>query len=157
LAAALLLTLLAGLGTSLEMWRRSEAAHRESEEHVAVLRQLMTNNVHARASWFRLNYEANHLPEALLMDAELCLSHLLQSRADDQELRVLLADVLTCRALRREAGDGLVLLERAARLWEQIPLANTWEPGLLVSRASTYRHLGLVCAQQGRLDQALPA
>src|SRR5262249_30780769 len=107
LAAALLLALLTGFGTSLHLWRRSEAARRESEEHVALLRQLMTNNVHVSASWFS-RPQADGLPETMLVDAESCLTRLLERRPEDQELRVLLADVLTCLGLRRGSSESLV-------------------------------------------------
>lgn len=157
LAATLLLTLLVVLGASLEMWRRSEAARRESEEHVATLRQLMTNNVHVRHAWVRNIYSADHLPETLLGDAESCLSYLLEKRPEDQELRALLADVLTCQASRRGTRESLALLERAAHLWEQIPPATVREPRQLVSRASAYRSLGSVYADQGHPERAVQA
>ncbi len=112
-AAALLLSLLIGAGTSsyqwyqtYASWQRAQAARRESEEGFAMLRQLMTNNVRVSASWPRLMNEANLLPETMLTDAESCLTRLLRKRPEDQELRALLADVLTCLGGIAEVGGS---------------------------------------------------
>ena len=156
-AAALLLSLLAGFGTTLYLWRQSEAAHQESEEHVALLRQLLTNNFHVNALWFGLISEADVMPETMLIDAESCLTRLLQKRAADQEVRVLLADVLTCLGTRHEPSASLAYFEKAARLWEQVPPASAGEPRHLVARATTYRYLGDAYWQQRRLDRAAQA
>jgi tetratricopeptide (TPR) repeat protein len=156
-AAALLLSLLVGFGASLALGIRSEAARRESEEHVTMLRQLMTNNVHVNALCVGGTSETDVLPETMLIDAEACLTRLLQKRAEDQELRVLLADVLTCLGMRRASNESLVCFEKAALLWDQIPPATMREPRHLVSRATTYRYLGVAYSQQGRLDRAVQA
>lgn len=70
---------------------------------------------------------------------------------------MLLADVLTCLGMRRGPGENVALLERAARLWEEIPSASGLEPKHLISRATTYRYLGLVCWERGSPDRAVQA
>jgi tetratricopeptide (TPR) repeat protein len=158
LMAALLLAVLGGLSAILVLWRqavtslRQEAvARREAEEHYAKLRQMLTNNVHVSASGFRPRYDPSSMPEGMLLDAEACLSHLLQKRPEDQELRALLADVLT------QLGplESPEYFERAARLWEEMPPGEARDPRYLAARASTYGYLGESYYNQGRPDLAL--
>jgi tetratricopeptide (TPR) repeat protein len=170
LAAALVLAVIVGFCTTLLWARRSAdnaaladanyhkeaAARREAEEHYVMLRQLITNQVHVSASWEPLAHDTNPLPDAMLLDAEACLSGLLKKRPEDHELRALLADVLTRRGARQGAPRALAHFERAARLWEQIPSQTAHEPSHLASRATTYALLGAAYAERRRFDAALP-
>jgi tetratricopeptide (TPR) repeat protein len=155
--ASLLAVLFVMVLVCLVMWRRAVVQEQEAEGHYAMLRQLLGNKAHLSPLWVLETYDPDPLPETMLTDAEACLSHLLPRRPDDLELRVLLANVLTHLSRRRNPAEAAALLERATRLWEQIPLERLREPRDLASRASTYVYLGASYGQQGRLDLALQA
>jgi tetratricopeptide (TPR) repeat protein len=164
LLGALALTVVLGSSTSVGLWLRAEAnyhreqaEHREAEKHYAMLRQLMTNHVHVNAWAFYPMHVPNALPDSMLIDAEECLSSLLQRRNDDHELRALLADVLTRLGLREDYPRSPEYFEKARRLWEEIPPDWPRQPKHLASRASTYSQLGDAYLRQGRLELALPA
>jgi tetratricopeptide (TPR) repeat protein len=170
LAAALLLAVVAGLTAGLVLWRQAvrqealalenldkeEVARREAEEHYATLRQLMTNHVHVNTLWLPWAEDPHPLPDTMLRDAEACLSDLLERRPDDQELRVLLAEVLTHLGTRHaEYGAGAAYFEKAVRLWEQVPPGAVREPRQRAARATSYETLAMAYKALGRRDQAL--
>jgi serine/threonine protein kinase len=170
-AAALVLSVISGFSASTVLWRRAVAgeaqalqnlgkeqvARQEAEDHFKMLRELLTNNVRDRGIGFDRNLDPDPLPDALLLDADVCLTHLLRQRSEDQELRGLLAEVLTRLGTRRSPDESLHYYERAVDLWSHLPPAWARKPKYLAARAGTYGVLGTAYMHQGHADRALQA
>jgi tRNA A-37 threonylcarbamoyl transferase component Bud32/tetratricopeptide (TPR) repeat protein len=168
LIVALFLSLATGAVASFILWRRSvqsaaqalksarkeQAAHQEAEEHYAMLRQLLTNNFRVNSSLRHRKRGVDDVSDQMLLDAEACLTRLLERRETDYELRALLADVLTRLGAHREIPESTPYFERAVRHWEQIPAGLMNDPRHLASRASAYGQCADSFAKMGRNDAA---
>jgi tetratricopeptide (TPR) repeat protein len=136
---------LAGEADALANLGKEQAALRETEEHYAMLRRLVADNVR----------HSDVLPGPVLRDAEKTLSDLLKRRPNDREMRLLLADVLTSLGDQAERAESAPWLDRAERLLEPVPAGLTQDAQQLVARIDAYLRLGRISARQGQLAQAL--
>ncbi len=179
LAAALLVAVAGGLLASLLLWRQAvqnkdravlreaqalaslrneETARRELEEKSAKLRDMLHTTIQpGRTRPISLQGMDPHR-EALLVRAELQLSDMLRNSARDDELRELLATVLTqlgaIRVRQNHDGRAQEFLERAAALWESLPREQARAPEDRAWLAITFACLEQIYERQGQADRA---
>jgi eukaryotic-like serine/threonine-protein kinase len=175
LAAALLLTLLIGLGTSLYLWRRSadnearalallreeEVAQQETEDILRMILQILEDNVLVSETPSLEAPDANPVQMDLLLKAEASYSHLLEKRGHDQKLQALSATVLT-RLGNHYFDHGrkiesLAFFEKATRLFEPLAPEAARQPEYLAAAVRAYLYLGAAYELQGRLEPAREA
>src|SRR5439155_16674774 len=175
LAAALLLTLLIGLGSSLYLWRQSagsearalanlreeELARQEAEDMLRMILQILEDNVRVSQMPFLEAPDANRVQIDLLLSAESYYSHLLKKRSQDQKLQALSADALMRLGIRySDHGwrvESLASFEKATRLFEPLAPEGARQPEYLAAAVRAYFYLGAAYELQGRLESARQA
>ncbi len=181
-AAALLLSLLIGSGTSLYLWRQAvhnesqaltnlhneqaarrdeEAAHREAENNLKMLIQLLGGSMRAIDVLFVKDLDADPWVIAALLEAEAYCRRALEKRSQDQQLRLLLSNVQTrlghWYARRGQAGESLAYYEKSAHVFEPPPREKVWLAEYLPAAVHAYLLLGETYKRHGRLDLAQQA
>jgi serine/threonine-protein kinase len=175
LAAALLLTLLIGLGSSLYLWRQSadnearalanlreeELARQETEDILGMILQMLEDTVVVSETPSLEAPEANPVQTDLLLKADACYSKLMAKRGNDQKLQALSGSVLT-RLGNHHFNHGriiesLAFFEKATRLFEPLAPEGARQPEYLAAAVRAYFYLGSAYELQGRLEPARQA
>jgi serine/threonine protein kinase len=115
---------LAGEAQALTSLRKEESARQEADEHYARLQGALQDSIRPWFTRSLLTLTVEPQREATLIEAESCLSFLLERRAQDDAVRRLLTHVLSqlgaLRLMQHRDAEAQELLERATALWERL-------------------------------------